>query len=115
MTGAEKWRLFQTSDFFLLPTNYAHEGQPVSIIEAMAHGCVTIATNYRAIPDLVVDGATGRLVEWGRPEQIAAAVADIAADPARYAAMSRAAVERYETLFKLERHLETLIPLLEGG
>lgn len=114
VTGAEKWRLFETSDFFLLPTNYAHEGQPVSIIEAMAHGCVTIATNYRAIPDLVVDGVTGRLVEWGRPEQIAAAVADLAADPARYAAMSRAAVERYEALFNLERHLAALIPLLEG-
>lgn len=106
VNGAAKWRLFEASDFLLLPTNYLHEGQPISIIEAMAHGCVVIATDFRAIPDMVVDGVTGALVEYGQPEQIARAVRRIAADGDRYTAMSNAAVRRYKERFTQERHLD---------
>lgn len=106
VNGAAKWRLFEASDFLLLPTNYLHEGQPISIIEAMAHGCVVIATDFRAIPDMVVDGVTGALVDYGQPEQIARAVRRIASDRERYTAMSNAAVRRYKERFTQERHLD---------
>ena len=113
VVGEEKRHLLETSDFFLLPTRYFTEGQPVSIIEAMAYGCVVIATDYRAIPDMVIDGVTGMLIDLGRPERIADAVRRIAAEPDRYAAMSRAAVERYEKYFTMQRHLDTIVPLLQ--
>lgn len=112
VAGAGKWRLFEQSDFFLLPTAYRHEGQPVSIIEAMAHGCVVIATRFRAIPDLVEDGVTGTLLDGGEPRQIAAAVRELAADPGRYRAMSAAAVRRYEQRFTLDRHLDAMTAVL---
>lgn len=110
-----KRNLLETSDFFVLPTRYFTEGQPISIIEAMAHGCVVISTNYRAIPDMVVDGVTGVLVEPARPDQIVNAVRWIVAHPQRYETMSQAAVERYEKFFTMERHLDAIIPLLERG
>ncbi len=113
--GEEKQRLLETSDFFLLPTHYFTEGQPVSIIEAMAYGCVAISTNYRSIPDLVVDGVTGTLIEHGRPDQIAEVIRKIVAEPDRYEAMSQAAVERYEKHFTMQQHLDAIIPLLEGA
>ena len=69
VTGEAKWRLFETNDFFLLPTHF-QEGQPISIIEAMAHGCIVITTKFRSAPDLVIDGKTGVLVDHGQPEQI---------------------------------------------
>ena len=112
VSGGAKWRLLEASDFLLLPTNYRHEGQPVSIIEAMAHGCVVIATDYRAIPDMVVDGTTGALVEYGQPRQIACAVRRLAADAERYTAMSQAAVRRYRERFTQERHLDAMVALL---
>lgn len=112
VSGAAKWRLLEASDFLLLPTNYRHEGQPVSIIEAMAHGCVVIATDFRAIPDMVVDGATGALVEYGQPRQIACAVRRIAADAERYTTMSQAAVRRYRERFTQARHLDAMVALL---
>lgn len=115
VSGPEKWRLFETSDFFVLPTNYVNESLPVSIVEAMAHGCVVVATGFRAIPDLVVDGVTGALVEYGRPDRIADAVGRLAADPEAYARMSRAAVERYESRFTLQHYLDRLVPLLEDA
>ena len=115
VAGKRKWRQLQTSDFFLLPTNYRHEGQPVSIIEAMAHGCVVIATKFRSIPEMVLDGETGVLVDYGQPEQIAEAVLRIANDPQRYAAMSKAAVAHYERHFTIERHMNKMISVLEAA
>ena len=115
VAGKRKWRQLQTSDFFLLPTNYRHEGQPISIIEAMAHGCVVIATKFRSIPEMVLDGETGVLVDYGQPEQIAEAVLRIANDPQRYAAMSKAAVGHYERHFTIERHMNKMISVLEAA
>ena len=115
VVGSAKRRLLETSDVFVLPTRYFTEGQPLAVIEAMAHGCVVIATDYRAIPDLVVDGVTGVLIDHGRPDRIAAAVRGLVADPDRYRSMSRAAVERYEKRLTMRRHLEAMVPLLESG
>lgn len=115
VSGEAKRHLLETSDFFVLPTRYFTEGQPVSIIEAMAHGCVVISTNYRAIPDMVVNGVTGVLLESSQPDKIANAVRWIVAHPQRYETMSRAAVGRYEKLFTMQSHLDAIIPLLERG
>ena len=112
VTGEAKWRLFETNDFFLLPTHF-QEGQPISIIEAMAHGCIVITTKFRSAPDLVIDGKTGVLVDHGQPEQIADAVLRIAADVDKYNAMSGAAVERYEKNFTKNRHLDAMVSVLE--
>jgi glycosyltransferase involved in cell wall biosynthesis len=114
--GDAKRRALEEAHLFLLPTRYSNEGQPVSIIEAMAHGSVVLSTDYRAIPDLVDDGVTGVLVPYGEPAAIADAVEALVRDPARYAAMSRAAVERFRARFTRRGHLDTLLPhLLEGG
>ena len=115
VVGEAKRRVLETSDFFLLPTRYSNEGQPVSIIEAMACGCIVISTDYRAIPDLVVDDATGALVEYGRPDRIADAVRRIVAEPGKYEAMSEAARAHYARNFTRQRHLDAMIPLLESA
>jgi glycosyltransferase involved in cell wall biosynthesis len=112
VSGAAKIDEFRQAHFFVLPTNYDNEGQPVSIIEAMAYGNVVISTDYRAIPDLVVDGVTGRLVPYGRPAAIAQAIADLVADSRRYRGMSRAAIERYQRRFTREAYLARIMPLL---
>jgi glycosyltransferase involved in cell wall biosynthesis len=113
--GEEKERVLAEAHVFLLPTRYDNEGQPVSIIEAMAHGNVVISTDYRAIPDMVDDGVTGVLVPYGAPGAIADAVEALVRDPERYAAMSRAALERFRARFTRRRHLDTLLPHLLGG
>lgn len=111
VTGEAKWRLLETSDFFLLPT-YFEEGQPISIIEAMAHGCIVVTTKFRSAPDLVVDGETGVLVDQGQPMQIADAVLRIATDVDKFNAMSRAAVECYERNFTKDRHMDAMVSAL---
>ncbi|EKD27195.1 MAG: group glycosyltransferase, partial [uncultured bacterium] len=46
--GDAKIQELKDSHFFILPTNYNNEGQPISIIEAMAYGLCVITTKYRA-------------------------------------------------------------------
>lgn len=57
--GDEKRKLLLESDFFALPTRYPNEGQPISIIEAMANGLFVITTDHAGILDLVKNGVNG--------------------------------------------------------
>lgn len=51
--GTAKDQLLKDASFFCLPTSYPIEGQPISILEAMANGEFILATNHAAIPDMV--------------------------------------------------------------
>ena len=57
--------------FFILPTTYRNEAQPLAIIEALAYGCAVISTPHRAIPEMLAYGDAGILVEANRPDLIA--------------------------------------------
>lgn len=112
VSGADKEAELRAAHFLVLPTGYDCEGQPLSIIEAMAHGCVVISTDYRAIPDLVEDGITGRLVPYRDPLAIAAAIADLAAEPKRYRDLSEATLRLFQRRFTREAHLDRILSLL---
>ena len=55
VNGDNKKKLLQKSDIFILPSYYHIEGQPISIIEAMANGLAIITTVHAGIPDIVSD------------------------------------------------------------
>jgi glycosyltransferase involved in cell wall biosynthesis len=57
--GDEKKQLYLASHIFCLPTYYRYEGQPISILEAYATGCVVITTMHGGIPDIFVDQVNG--------------------------------------------------------
>ncbi len=56
------------------------EGYGVVAREAMAHGRAVVATHVGGLPDAVEDGVTGRLVEPGARESLAAAVLELLAN-----------------------------------
>lgn len=89
------------SDVLLLPSE--SEGLPYSVIESLASGTPVVATRVGGIPDVVVDGEHGRLVPPRDPDAIAAALRDLAADPERLRAMSRACGEWAARELDLER------------
>ena len=73
------------SDLFALPARIAangdRDGLPNVLMEAQATGLACLSTRVSAIPELIVDGETGRLVE---PEDIPAlteALAEMIGDP----------------------------------
>ena len=56
------------------------EGLPLALLEAMAAGVPVVATRVGGVPEVVIDGLTGLLVQPGRPDQAAAAVARLIGD-----------------------------------
>lgn len=70
--------LFAGHHVFCLPTCYAAEAQPRSILEAMANGCAVVSTRYRSIPDQVLPGETGDLIDRQDPGLLADALQRIA-------------------------------------
>ena len=55
---------FKDQDVIVLPSDF--EGLPISILEAMARGCVPVVTNIRSgIPELIRDGRNGFVVQRG--------------------------------------------------
>ncbi|MGI8908164.1 MAG: glycosyltransferase family 4 protein [Candidatus Sumerlaeaceae bacterium] len=53
------------------------DGVPVVLLEAMALGVPVIASRISGIPELVIDGDTGVLVEPAQPAQLAKALEDL--------------------------------------
>jgi len=112
VSGEKKATLLREAHFFVLPTNYDAEGEPIAVIEAMAFGNVVIATHYRAIPDLVLEDKTGCFVPFGCPACIAEKIARLALEPERFAEMSQAAVKHYSVNFTGEKYLENVLSIL---
>ena len=107
---ARKRQLFADSHVFCLPSSM-FEGQPISILEAYASGCVVIASRQPGIRDIFTDGANGFEVTPGDPPSIAAALrkALAANDLADIAAHNReSAVQRYTR----ERYVDEMEDIL---
>lgn len=51
--GEKKKELLLRNYIFCLPTYYPNEGQPISILEAMANGCAIVTTDHGGIKDVV--------------------------------------------------------------
>jgi colanic acid/amylovoran biosynthesis glycosyltransferase len=89
------------------------EGSPVSVMEAQLSGLPVIATRHAGIPEVVVDGQTGLLVEEGDVDAMAAAIVRLATDPELAGRMGRAAVRRAGAAFTVAHHLEAVAALVE--
>lgn len=111
--GDEKQRQFNNAHIFLLPTSYPWEGQPLSIIEALAFAIPVISCYHKGIPELIKDGKTGCFVDARSPEALAGAVCSLSRDDTRYKAMSEQAREHYVQNFKREVHLDRLIGAIQ--
>lgn len=61
--GESKRKLYGQTHVFCLPTYYPFEGQPISILEAYASGCVVIASDHSGIPFIFEDSLNGFAVE----------------------------------------------------
>lgn len=78
--GGEKRKLYCKTHVFCLPTYYPFEGQPISILEAYATGCVVISTNHSGIPFIFQDKTNGYMVEKGFVSSLTAALENVVVD-----------------------------------
>ena len=94
------------ADVFVLPSK--SEGFGRVLVEAMAMGRAVVATNVGGIPDIVLDGETGLLVEPANPVALAHAVRALFDEPARAARLGAAGRTRAESTFSLGAHVDAV-------
>ena len=93
--------LLATLDVAVFPSRW--EGLPITLLEAMAAGRAVVASELPGHAEVIEPGASGMLAPPGRPERFADEVVALLADPARRAALGRAARERVEQAYGVER------------
>ena len=90
------------------------EGTPLGILEAGASGLPVVSTRHAGIPDVVVEGETGLLVEEGDVGSMAEMMERLAADAALAGRMGRAARRRIAENFSVERSDRNLWDIIES-
>lgn len=84
------------------------DGIPVSLMEAMAVGVPVVSTRVSGIPELVVDGVTGLVVEPGDAAALAQAMARALCEPTALLPMVREARRRVESDFDVSKEARKL-------
>jgi glycosyltransferase involved in cell wall biosynthesis len=109
---ADLVREYSTGRIAVVPSFFEGFGFPAS--EAMACGVPVIANAAGALPEVVgSDGSAGLIVPPRNPPALAAAIAELLADPARMGRMGRAARERVLRLFRWEQAAADLVQVFE--
>lgn len=90
------------------------DGIPNVLLEAMAAGVPVVATEVSGIPEIVTDGATGRLVPPQRPDLLADVLEKLLADPAERARLGEAGQRFVRDHAAWRSAIEPLLALLQG-
>ena len=96
-------RLLDGVDLLALPS--MSEGQALSAIEASALGRPVVATAIDAIPEVIREARTGRLVPPGDPAALSRAIRGVLRDPLGAQRMGRAGRDFVLDRFSLERQV----------
>jgi glycosyltransferase involved in cell wall biosynthesis len=97
LTPAAMPSFYADSDIVVLPSVW-DENQPVCLMEAMASGLPTIASNKGGIPELIDHGHNGLLFAAGDTDALATQLLKLVNDPAARMAMGRQGRLRAEPL-----------------
>lgn len=84
---------YREHKILLLPSNF--EGHPLTLLEAMAYGCVPVSSLLPQCTDICVEqGSSGYLVEPGRVEEFAQRIAELLASSEHLNLLSKHAIQR---------------------
>jgi len=106
----------QRAHLFLLPSRTSssgdQEGLPVSILEAMAYGLPVLSTRHGGIPEAVLHGQTGVLVDEGDWRALGDALLSLAADADLRVRLGKAGHARAATHFSAAQEIRLLRALM---
>jgi glycosyltransferase involved in cell wall biosynthesis len=103
--------LLKAFDVFVMSS--VQEGLGTSLLDAMACAKPVVATTVGGIPEVVVDGETGMLVEARQPRQLASAIVRLLKSPAARREMGEAGRARVQARFTVERMVAETMDVYE--
>lgn len=110
--GARKTECLNEACVYVLPSY--NEGQPMSILEAMATGLPIISTPVGGTPEAVVDGVNGYLVQPGDVGALADRISYLLAHPEVRHSMGIRNREKVRELFSVDKIAADLVAIYES-
>jgi glycosyltransferase involved in cell wall biosynthesis len=101
---AEMARVYAAADLFLLPS--LEDNLPNTVLESMSCGTAVAAFRTGGVPDLVIEGSTGRLAPTGDVREFSRIILSLASDPNQLQALARSCRRHAEDNFTLSRQTQ---------
>ena len=118
LAQTEVIKRYRVSDLFVLPCRIApngdRDGLPNVLVEAQSQALACLSTPVSGVPELVVDGETGRLVPPDDPAALAGALETLIRDPHLRERLGEAGKARVQAEFSYEGGIVSLMNLFEG-
>jgi glycosyltransferase involved in cell wall biosynthesis len=102
--------LYADADIFVLPTRA--DCSPVVLGEAMASSLPIVTTRVAGVPEAILEGESGFLIERDDAEALRDRLTRLAADPALRATMGRAARRFGEQRFDMQKNADQIADVL---
>jgi len=100
-----------SADLSVLPS--LAEGMPLVVLEAMALGVATIATNVAGTPEVIENGVSGLLVPAADVPALARAIESLAQDVRLRAQLARAGQQRTHAQFSVDAMVDGFVTRLQ--
>ena len=110
--GAKKQQYLRECDIFVLPSYF--EGQPVSVLEAMANACGIVASKTGAIPDMIIEGDTGLFAMPKDTQTLAEGLSELLANPELCRALGENARRKAKAEFSIYNNMKQLLAIYES-
>jgi glycosyltransferase involved in cell wall biosynthesis len=110
ITPEQRDRLLEESDVFVLPSH--HEGLPMAMLEAMSWGLPVISTPVGGIPEVIIEGQNGFLIQPGNVDELTQAMHQLVSDTEMCQAMGQNARQTVEPL-DIRAYCKELIALYQ--
>lgn len=109
ITGEQKQKYLEECDIFVLPTYF--EGQPVSVLEAMAASCAVVVSETGGIPMMIDGEVNGIFVKPQNRESLLGALDRALSDAGLCERLGKRAREKVEKDFSLEESMKRLLQI----
>ena len=112
INGTEKEEHLKKSDVFVLPTYF--EGQPISVLEAMANCCCVVASNVGGIPMMIEDGKDGVLVEPKNVDSLVNGLRKVIENPEFAKELTDNAYAKVKSEYSIEQSIDRIVNVYEA-
>jgi len=103
-------KLLSNAMAIIIPSEW-YENQPMTIIEAFAHGKPVIASNIGGIPEMVIDGVNGYLFNPGDSKALASILRNLSDHEEKLETLGKAAHSYATSHYHSQKHLTELTNL----
>ena len=111
LTGQTLVDMYQKCSIHLMPTT-SHEGLPLTILEGMAYGLATIASNIGGIPSAITDRQDGFLIRPGNVKDLTSELTELIKNEKHRANIGSAARKTVEQHYSMQKMVDDTLEVL---